>query len=54
MNAWKLGKLEQLEAKIEQHELLITQLVEVIAATNKRLVNLSEDQGEIKRVYTHV
>lgn len=54
MNAWKLGKLEQLEKKIEQHEQLITQLVEIIAATNKRLVNLSEDQSKIKRVYTHI
>lgn len=53
MNSCNQSKFIQLEKKVEQHEQLITQLVEIIAATNKRLIHLSEDQPRTKRMYTH-
>lgn len=53
MDTWELDRIEQLEKKLVQHEQIITQLVEVIAATNKRLTALMEEKKEIKKAHTY-
>lgn len=46
MNKKEQATLDYLTKKIEQQEKTITQLVEIIAATNRRITDLSIQQKE--------
>lgn len=50
MNHQTLKKVEELTIKVNQHEETITQLVEMIAFTNKRLTDLTYSQQQEKSV----
>jgi hypothetical protein len=43
--------LEELFAKVQQHEKTIAQLVEIIGATNCRISELASKQSKEKRAY---
>lgn len=52
VNEQERARLNHLMKKINQHEETITQLVEIIAATNRRITDVSIKQKERKNSYS--
>lgn len=53
MNEQALKKIDDLTKKINQHEKAISQLVEIIALTNRRLTELAKSQSLDKEEVPH-
>lgn len=53
MNEQALKKIADLTKKINQHEKTISQLVEIIALTNRRLTELAKSQSLDKEEVPH-
>ena len=51
MNGKEQITLNQLAKKVEQHEKTITQLVEIIAATNRRITDIKIKKKESENQY---
>ncbi|MEC5422850.1 hypothetical protein QGM71_04970 [Virgibacillus sp. C22-A2] len=49
MNEKEQLTFNKLVSKVQQHEETITQLVEIIAATNRRITDLTTDKKENKK-----
>lgn len=54
MNEREYHMLHELASKVQQHEATIAQLLEIVAATNRKLTDISSKQTEMECVYSEV